>query len=151
MARQKIELPNEWLFATELPIRITDLNYGRHVGNDMMLALLQEARVRWLRALGYESELLAEPVGLILVDLAVRFKAELSYGDTARIRLAVSEWTRRGFELVYAVAKAADESEAARATTGFVFFDYAARKLADAPPEFRERAARVVQDKSSDV
>jgi acyl-CoA thioesterase FadM len=145
MARVKIELPSEWLFSTDLPVRITDLNYGRHVGNDAMLGLLQEARVRWLRALGYPSELLAEPVGLILVDLAVRFKAELAYGDVARIRLAISEWTRRGFELVYGVVKAADESEVARATNGFVFFDYAARELADVPPGFRERAMRARQ------
>lgn len=139
MPRQKIELPERWLFSTELPVRITDLNYGRHVGNDTMLALLQEARVRWLRALGYESELLAEPVGLILVDLAVRFKAELGYGDTLRVRIAVSEWSRRGFELVYWATKGADETEVARATTGFVFFDYSARRLADPPADFRAR------------
>lgn len=145
MPRQKIELPEHWLFSTELPIRITDLNYGRHVGNDTMLALLQEARVRWLRALGYESELLAEPVGLILVDLAVRFKAELHYGDTVCVRLAISEWSRRGFELVYQATKGTDETEVARATTGFIFFDYAARRLADPPADFRARvdAARV--------
>lgn len=138
MPRQKIELPENWQFSTELPVRITDLNYGRHVGNDTMLSLLQEARVQWLRSLGYPSELLAEPVGLILIDLAVRFKSELVYGDTARVQIAVAEWSRRGFELVYLVSNGG--AEVARATTGFVFFDYAARRLADAPEGFREKA-----------
>ncbi|HMP76630.1 MAG TPA: thioesterase family protein [Kiritimatiellia bacterium] len=140
MPRQKIELPAAWSFSTEIPVRITDLNYGRHVGNDTMLALIQEARVQWLRSLGYPSELLAEPVGLILIDLAVRFKAELGCGDAARVQLAAVEWTRRGFELVYLVTKDNGATEVARATTGFVFFDYAAKRLAEPPAGFRERA-----------
>lgn len=141
MARVKIDLPDQWHFTTDIPIRITDLNYGRHVGNDTMLALLQEARVQWLRRMRYASELLAEPVGLILVDLAVRFKAELAYGDVVTVKLAVREQTRRGFELVYEVTKDGGATEVARATTGFVFFDYAARRLAEAPAEFAQRMA----------
>lgn len=139
MPRAKIDIPDRWIFTASIPVRITDLNYGRHVGNDTMLALIQEARVQWLRSLGYPSELLADPIGLILVDLAVRFKAELLYGDTTRIQIAVSEWTRRGFELVYLVSKDNGAIEVARATTGFVFFDYAAKRLAEAPTGFREK------------
>jgi acyl-CoA thioester hydrolase len=79
-------------------VRITDVNYGQHVGNDTMLAFIQEARVQWLRSLGYPSELLAAPVGLILVDLAVRMKAEAAYGDRLVVQLAVAEWSKVGFE-----------------------------------------------------
>lgn len=142
MPRLKIQLPERWLFETTVPVRITDLNYGRHVGNDTMLALLQEARVRWLRSLGYDSELLDGSIGLILVDLAVRFRAELSYGDDLQVRIAVSEWTRAGFELVYLALKASDQTEVARATTGFVFFDYSARRMAEPPSDFRARVER---------
>lgn len=140
MPRVKIELPAGWTFRTEIPVRITDVNYGQHVGNDTMLAFLQEARVQWLRSLGYPSELLAAPVGLILVDLAVRMKAEAAYGDRLAVQLAVAEWSKVGFELVYLLTKVAGGEEVARATTGFVFFDYTARKLAPAPAEFRARA-----------
>lgn len=142
MPRVKIVLPADWMFRTEIPVRITDLNYGRHVGNDTILAYLQEARVQWLRSLGYPSELLAEPVGLILVDLSVRLKQELAQGDTACVQLAVAEWTATGFELVYLVSKP-DGAEVARATTGFVFFDYAARRLAPAPEGFREKLGQL--------
>lgn len=140
MPRVKIERPAGWTFRTEIPVRITDVNYGQHVGNDTILAFLQEARVQWLRALGYPSELLAAPVGLILVDLAVRLKAEAAYGDRLAVQLAVSEWTKVGFELVYLMTKVEGGEEVARATTGFVFFDYTARKLAPAPEGFRAKA-----------
>lgn len=141
MPRVKIEVPPAWAFSAEVPVRITDLNYGRHVGNDTILAYLQEARVQWLRSLGYPSELLQDPVGLILVDIAVRLKAELAYGDVVRVQLAVSEWSKLGFELVYLMSKS-DGAEVARAMTSFVFFDYAARKLAKPPEGFREKAGR---------
>ena len=140
MARVKIPLPDVWAHRHALTVRITDVNYGGHVGNNTLLAYLQEARVDWLRRLGYPSELLAPPVGLILVDLAVRLKAEAKHGDALEVRLAVSEWTRTGFELVYQVARPADAAEIARATTGFTFFDYTARRMAAAPAGFREKA-----------
>ena len=139
MARVKIPLPDVWAHRHALTVRITDVNYGGHVGNNTLLAYLQEARVDWLRGLGYPSELLAPPVGLILVDLAVRLKAEAKHGDALEVRLAVAEWTRTGFELVYQVARPDDDAEIARATTGFTFFDYTARRMAAAPPGFREK------------
>lgn len=140
MPRVKIELPTAWTFRAEIPVRITDVNYGQHVGNDTMLAFIQEARVQWLRSLGYPSELLAAPVGLILVDLAVRMKAEAVYGDRLVVQLAVSEWSKVGFELAYQLIKADTGEEVARATTGFVFFDYTARRLSQPPDGFRARA-----------
>ncbi|MBP7276090.1 MAG: acyl-CoA thioesterase [Kiritimatiellae bacterium] len=140
MPRIKIALPETWAYCMPLPVRITDVNYGGHVGNDTLLAYLQEARVCWLRSLGYPSELLAEPVGLILVDLAVRLKAEAKYGDSLEIRVAVSEFTRVGFELAYQIVRPADGGEVARATTGFAFFDYARGALCPAPTGFREKA-----------
>ena len=62
------------------------------------------------------------------------------YGDTLEVRLAVSEWTRTGFELSYQIVKQPDGTEVGRATTGFAFFDYSAKRLAEAPAGFRERA-----------
>ena len=53
MTRIKIELPETYLFSTEIPVRITDLNYGNHLGNDAILSLLHEARVRFLAYYGW--------------------------------------------------------------------------------------------------
>ena len=53
MARIKVELPEQFAFSTTIPVRITDLNYGKHVGNDTILSMIHEARVQYLRQLGY--------------------------------------------------------------------------------------------------
>jgi acyl-CoA thioesterase FadM len=139
MARVKIDLPTAWLYEIDLPVRITDINYGQHLGNDAFLAMIQEARVRWLHRFGWTELRILDGVGLIMVDLAIRFKHESVFGDTLTVRLAATEWTDVGFELTYQAVKQDGGAEVARAQSGLVFFDYRARKLARVPAGFRER------------
>ncbi len=37
MARINIELPDKFIYSTEIPIRITDINYGGHLAHDSVL------------------------------------------------------------------------------------------------------------------
>ena len=48
MAKVKIELPEDFIFKTEIPVRISDINYGGHLGNDSLLSIVQESRVKFL-------------------------------------------------------------------------------------------------------
>ena len=98
MARIKIELPGEFQLSTNLPIRITDLNYGGHVGNDTILTLVHEARVQFLRHYGYD-ELNMGGASLIMSDAAIEFKAELFYGDAVTAFVKAGEFSRAGFDL----------------------------------------------------
>ena len=139
MPRLKIKLPEKWDFATEIPVRITDINYGNHLGNDSLVSILHEARVRWLQQFGW-TEFLGGTTGLIMTDLAVRYRSEAMYGDALRVQLAISEWTVAGFDMVYRVTKIASGEEVARAKTGLIFYDYSAHHIAPAPPEFLAKA-----------
>lgn len=143
--RVDIDLPSRWLFGIDLPVRITDINYGHHLGNDAFLAMLQEARVRWLQQFGWTELKVEGAVGLILVGLAVRFKAESVFGDVLRIRLAAADWTDYGFNLVN-LAEKADGTEVARASSAMVFFNYEKRRLAPVPAGFRERVEAPAED-----
>lgn len=138
MSRIKIQLPEKWHFETTLTVRITDINYGNHLGNDRLLGLLQEARVRWLNQFGW-TEKLEGSTGLIMVDAALRFRAEAFFGDELVIKLGVAEWSGHGFVIAYLVTRTATGDEVARARTGMVFYDYAERRIAGAPAGFQER------------
>ncbi|MEC9409439.1 MAG: hypothetical protein VYD52_03175, partial [Pseudomonadota bacterium] len=48
MARVNLELPDVFTFSTHLTVRVSDINYGNHLGNDRMISLLHEARLRYL-------------------------------------------------------------------------------------------------------
>ena len=138
MARTKLDLPSDFQFSTEIPIRITDINYGGHLGNDSLLSLLQEARLRFLQEHAY-SEKDVEGSGIIMLDAVVLYKSEAFYGDTMRIEVAVTEVTAFGCDLLYRVSQKASGKEVARAKTSIAFFDYAKRKVVEVPDGFRSK------------
>ena len=134
MARIKLEIPEHIIANLSIPVRITDINYGNHVGNDAFVALIHEARMQWLSQYGY-TELSIEGIGLIMSDLAVEFRNESSYGDTVEIKISVGDISKVSFELYYQLsAKRNNEIVLlANAKTGMVCYDYAAKKVVAVP------------------
>ena len=93
MARIEISLPNEFLFSTQLKVRVTDLNYGNHVGNDNILGLIHEARMEFYCKLGFKNELSFEgSVGQVISDAAIVYKAEAFYGDVLVCEIAAGDF-----------------------------------------------------------
>ncbi len=140
MARVKIDIPASFCFSTPFAVRITDLNYGSHVGNDNVLSFLHEARVRYLISLGY-SEMNLEGVGLIMSDAALVFKNEIYYGDDLLISVQPVEISRIGFELIYKIEKkSADQLiTVALAKTTMICFDYTLKKIVTLPEAVRTK------------
>ena len=133
MARIRIEMPPKAIAAVNVKVRITDINYGNHVGNDSLVGILHEARMLWLQKHGY-TELNLCGVGLIMNDLAVEYKNESFFGDVLSIILFVAEISHVSFELYYSVSNQHGKT-IARAKTGMVCFNYAERKVSAIPPE----------------
>jgi acyl-CoA thioester hydrolase len=128
MPRIKVNLPESFLFSVEIPVRITDLNYGAHLGNDSLLGVLHEARVQFLRHVGQSEVDRATGQGYIMADVAIEYKGEAFYGDVLHIQIAANDLHQYGFDVVYSV-KNQDGREIARAKTGMLRFDYNTRKL----------------------
>jgi acyl-CoA thioester hydrolase len=136
MARIKVDLPSSFPFSCSIPIRITDLNYGNHVGNDAVLSIIHEARVQFLQHFGY-AELAFAGVGMIMADVAIEFKNELFYGDIVIASVAAGEFSKIGFELYYKLERETDgkRSLVAAAKTGMICYDYDKKKIAQLPEE----------------
>lgn len=138
MTRVKIDLPEVFVFTTDIPVRITDLNYGNHLANDAILALFHEARVRFLANYGWsEKDVAGEAI--IMADCAIRYRGEGFYGDVLQIEVAVTEFTRKGCDLVYRVTEKSTRRAIADAKTGIVFYDYDRQKPVSVPEPFRQQ------------
>lgn len=133
MSRIKIELPEHFPFSTELEVRVGDLNYGNHLGNDSLLTLIHEARRRFLLSLDIE-EISADGVGFVIADAAVVYRAQAFYGDKLRIEVAAGEFASRSCDFYYRVSHTADSRRVAEAKTGAVCFDFRAQKTMAFPP-----------------
>lgn len=136
MARVTLTLPATFAFATEIDVRITDLNYGRHLGNDSMLSLIHDARVRFLRAHGM-SEADVGGATLIMADVVIVYRAEAFAGDRLRFEVAVGDFSRVGCDMFYRVSRGADDTLIALAKTGLVFLDPQTRRPIAVPDPVR--------------
>lgn len=140
MARVQLEIPQKFAFQTDINIRITDLNYGGHVGNDSILSIAHEARMQFIRKLGFISEVrIAETIGIIVADAAIVYKSESFYGDLLSVKIAVQDINKYGFDLIYLIEKKESGKEVARLKTGIVCIDYEKKKVTQVPQVLLDR------------
>jgi acyl-CoA thioester hydrolase len=139
MSRIKIGLPNHFVFTTSIPIRITDINYGGHAGNDTILSLIHEARIQFLKSHGY-TEMDFAGVGMIMADVGIQFKSELFYGDVVMASVTVANLNKVSFDVFYKLEKeiSGKKTLVAAAKTGMVCYDYKNKKIVAIPEEARK-------------
>ena len=135
MARIKLTFPNKTIFETQIPLRIQDINYGGHVGNDAFLRLAHEARLLFLQSLGF-TELNIEGHSLIMSDAAIVFQHEGKYPDTLKIELAADEISKTGFDLYYRLSSETNNKVIAIVKTRMVFYNYQKPKVNQVPDSF---------------
>jgi acyl-CoA thioesterase FadM len=136
MAKVKIELPEEFIFKTEIPVRISDINYGGHLGNDSVLSISHEARLRFLNHHNIK-EFNVNGFGIIMVDAAVEYKAESFYGDIIIVEIAAKNISNVGFDLVYQLTNKETKKIIALVKTGIVFYHYGKKKIISMPVKFK--------------
>ena len=139
MARVKIDIPEGILANIIIPIRITDINYGNHVGNDSFVGILHEARVIWLSMHNY-TELNIGDVGLIMSDIQIEFKKESFYRDIIEVQVSAGEVSKIGFELYYQLFTTRNNERLLllNAKTGMICYDYTNKKVAPLPVDFKK-------------
>ncbi len=134
MARIQLEKPDPVLFETVLPVRISDLNYGNHLGNDRVLTLAHEARMQFLLAKGFKNEVdIANGIGFIIADSAVVYRSEAFYGDQLMVAIGASDFNKYGFDMQYLMVNRETGKEVAIVKTGMVCFNYHERKVSGVP------------------
>ncbi|MBO3699646.1 thioesterase family protein [Roseivirga sp. E12] len=141
MSRIKITLPQTKVFETKLSIRISDINYGNHLGNDSVLSLMHEARFRFYKSLGYTDELSIDGVGTIQVDTAIQYKGEGFHGDEVKVEIYLGDTTSKSMDLYYRLAITDSDKLIALGKTGIAFYNYTEKKVSNMPDSIAEKLA----------
>jgi acyl-CoA thioester hydrolase len=137
MERIKIDLPNKFLFSTEMFVRVSDVNFAGHLGNDSILSLVHEARIRFLKNWGF-SEVDSAGAGIIMFDAALQYKSQGYHGDILNFDVTVENFIRNGCDFLFKISDKNTGKEIARAKTGIAFFDYKINKMVPVPEKFIE-------------
>ncbi len=130
-------------FWTSFTVRIGDINYGGHMGNDKFLLLFQDARIRGLQSLGFEETHIGDGVGVILKEAHVKYLAEVLLGDELEVGVRFFDLKRTGFTVGFLVKRSSDDRVVAEGTTVMVAFDYEMRKVTRVPEIFKEKIGRL--------
>ena len=100
----KLEIPSFFHFETKLKIRVSDVNYGGHLGNDSVLSLAHESRVQFFKSLNMmERNFFGK--SLIMADSVVVYKSQGFLGDEINVKISITELRSHGFKLFYLFKK----------------------------------------------
>lgn len=91
MERVKLNFPTDAVIHHHsVSVRVTDMNYGRHLGHDALVSLLHEARSQALMAVGYPEWDLAG-YHSVVADLAVQYQSEARCPDVLVVETAIPD------------------------------------------------------------
>jgi 4-hydroxybenzoyl-CoA thioesterase len=138
MARVSVTFPDKFFFTTTLAVRIHEVNYGKHLGNDAVLSLMHEARVQFLKSLGL-SEFDMGGTSIIMRDVVIVYRSEAHHGDELLVEIGVGEFTRSSFDIFYKLTNRSTGKPLADAKTGIVCYDYETAKVCPVPAGFKAR------------
>ncbi|MFC1920034.1 acyl-CoA thioesterase [Chloroflexota bacterium] len=134
MSRITINLQSEFIFSTNIPIRIGDINLAGHLSHVSFFSIMEEARWRFIRSLGYKESNI-----LIMTDASIVYIRQGNYGQTLKTEIAISDLTIKSFDMVYRISDKDTGVEMARSKTGHLMYDYHNQEVTEIPLSLKEK------------
>ncbi|TNF67539.1 MAG: thioesterase [Gammaproteobacteria bacterium] len=104
----KLAFTGEYIYQTEIDVRVLDLNMGGHLSNDKVLNYLTEVSERFLQSKGFK---LTNINGCTLVFSAsyIRFRKEVFYPEKLTVKLGIMEITKTRVFFYYSIENSQDQ------------------------------------------
>ena len=128
----------EWITLkniASIEVRVGDINYGGHMGNDKALLVFHDARLRFLETFGFSEKNIGGP-GIIMRDAHLAFRKEVFLHDLLQVDVGIEDVTATSFNLIYTVKRENDGAIVFTGSTSLVAFDYDTRRVVRLPEAF---------------
>ncbi|MGA3172864.1 MAG: thioesterase family protein [Syntrophorhabdales bacterium] len=137
--RLRLVEQERYTFCYPARVEPRDISPGGHLGADNIVMLLSLARAYVFHSMGLAQEDLGDGVGIVMVDIAVNYKAEAFLFDEVAVDTQFGAFVQKGFSIYQRVRKG--KKVLALAETGILTFDYRSRKVAPVPERFLKALA----------
>lgn len=142
MERVSLDFPEAAIIHRHsLTVRVTDMNYGRHLGHDAVVSLLHEARVQAFATLDLvEWDMQGYPS--IVADLAVQYQHEARWPEALVIETAVPDPQGKALTIYQRVRKVAPDTIVATARVNQLLLDPQTGRPAAVPDKVKQALAK---------
>ena len=127
------------VYQIEIPIRWGDMDAMGHVNNTVYFRYMEQARISWMEALGWQGG----GEGMLVVNAHCTFVRQLEYPGTVLVRHHVGKVGNSSFEMIDEIVRT-DDPDTLYAYGGAkgVWCDYAAKKSRPLPETVRAAIQR---------
>lgn len=122
-------------FFLDQPVRVTDLNYGAHVGIMQMHGMAHNARYCLLASLEM-SEVDIGGAGIMALESNIKLSAESFLGDILRFFVNIEILSKTQFKCIISVYNPTTNKPVATVEEKMLCYDYARKKPAAIPEGF---------------
>ncbi|EHJ92400.1 acyl-CoA thioesterase [Vreelandella boliviensis] len=138
MERVKLDFPAEAVIHRHpLTVRVTDMNYGRHLGHDALVSLLHEARIQAFAALDLpEWDMHGYPS--VVADIAVQYQSEARWPDALMIATAVPEPQGKALTIYQRIYQTESQQVVATARVNQLLIDLATGRPVEVPEQVKQ-------------
>ena len=123
----------------EWPIAWGEMDAFGHVNNINYFRWFENARIEYLRRVGWEEIQAQTGVGIILAAVEARFRKPLTYPDSVQLAVRVSSLAEDRFIMEHRVVSRRLGALVAEGKGTVVTFDYTRQQKAPIPEEMRQR------------
>ena len=127
------------MFSTEILVTIDQVNYAGHVGVDAYLAIVHEARMRWLKLHDLSELNLGDNISYVITKASMRYKAQSFYGDILIVECTCGNLQKRTVDFYYKVIKRDSGRIAVIGETTHAFMDPKSGRITSPPKEFVDK------------
>jgi len=125
-------------------VRVDDINYGNHMGNERALIAFQQGRIELLESFGASELNVGDGCGLIQMSSYVEYLKEVRMGEILDIKISLEELKGPSMTLRYDVFS--KENKVFFGTTKFLAYDYENKKVRRFPREFVKKIKELKVD-----
>lgn len=128
----------DFRFSLSIPVRYSDLDAQGHLNHARYLSFMEEARFRYIVAVGlWDPAQGFDAVGQVVAEATCAYKRPVFINQTVDVAVRISRVGHKSLEMIYQMSVGADVVALGR--TVQVAYDYAAQLSILVPQEWRDK------------